>query len=51
MPAHLVMRDGALWNGSTLVPTPEEEDVYRALGLAWLAPELRCPPTRMPAHS
>ncbi|MGH7658688.1 MAG: PHP domain-containing protein, partial [Gemmatimonadales bacterium] len=31
----------ALWQGSTFVPTPDEETFYRALGLATIAPELR----------
>jgi DNA polymerase (family 10) len=32
---------GALWRGSEFVPTPDEESLYRALGLSFLAPELR----------
>ncbi len=31
----------ALWRGSEFVPTPDEEHLYRALGLPFLAPELR----------
>ena len=31
----------ALWRGSEFVSTPDEEALYRALGLAWIAPELR----------
>jgi DNA polymerase (family 10) len=31
----------ALWKGSTFVPTPDEDAFYRALGLPWIAPELR----------
>jgi DNA polymerase (family X) len=31
----------ALWHGSEFVPTPDEEHLYRALGLPFLAPELR----------
>jgi DNA polymerase (family 10) len=31
----------ALWRGSTFVPTPDEATLYRALGLAWIPPELR----------
>jgi len=35
------LRGAALWKGSTFVPTPDEEALYRALGLAWVPPELR----------
>ncbi len=31
----------ALWKGSQFVPTPDEETLYRALGLPWIPPELR----------
>ncbi|HUQ15314.1 MAG TPA: DNA polymerase/3'-5' exonuclease PolX [Gemmatimonadales bacterium] len=31
----------ALWHGSEFVPTPDEERLYRALGLPLLPPELR----------
>lgn len=31
----------ALWKGSTFVPTPDEETLYRALDLPWIPPELR----------
>jgi DNA polymerase (family 10) len=31
----------ALWRGHEFVPTPTEADLYRALGLAEIAPELR----------
>ncbi|CAN5863865.1 DNA polymerase/3'-5' exonuclease PolX [soil metagenome] len=31
----------ALWRGSEFVATPDEEHLYRALGLPFLAPELR----------
>ena len=31
----------ALWRGSEFVPTPDEEHLYGALGLPFLAPELR----------
>lgn len=32
---------GALWKGSSFVPTPDEATLYRHLGLAWVPPELR----------
>jgi DNA polymerase (family 10) len=31
----------ALWEGSRFVPTPTEPDLYAALGLPWIPPELR----------
>ncbi len=31
----------ALWKGSTFVPTPDEETLYRAIDLPWIPPELR----------
>ncbi len=31
----------ALWKGSQFIPTPDEETLYRALGLPWIPPELR----------
>lgn len=31
----------ALWKGSTFVATPDEETLYRTLGLPWIPPELR----------
>lgn len=34
---------GALWRFGQAVPTPEEDDFFRALGLAWEAPENRAP--------
>jgi len=34
--------DGAaLWQGNVFVPTPDEASLYRALGLAWIPPEIR----------
>jgi len=44
MPFHLRQRDGSLWNGATQIETPEEEDYFRALGLAWCEPYNRFPP-------
>ena len=31
----------ALWQGSRFLPTPTEDDLYAALGLPWIPPELR----------
>lgn len=41
MPSNLKERGGAIWKGSTLIETPEEEDVYKLIELPWLAPEMR----------
>jgi DNA polymerase/3'-5' exonuclease PolX len=41
MPEGHRVRDGALWDGERLVETPEEADLFRALGLPWLPPERR----------
>jgi hypothetical protein len=41
MPEGFRVRDGALWDGARLVETPEEADVFAALGLPWLLPEQR----------
>ena len=37
----LALQGAALWRGSEFVPTPDEETVYRALGIPWIPPELR----------
>jgi len=41
MPAHLHVKNGAIWCGDKLVETPEEEDVYRLIGEKWIAPQER----------
>ena len=40
-PAYLRVKDGRVWNNGTALPTPEEADVFRALGLDWIEPEKR----------
>ena len=37
----MTLTGAALWRGSVFVPTPNEEALYGALGLAWVPPELR----------
>lgn len=37
----LALTGAALWRGSEFVPTPDEESLYRALGLPLIPPELR----------
>lgn len=41
LPSHLKVKDGAIWDGDEVIPTAEEEDVFRVLGLAWIAPHER----------
>jgi DNA polymerase/3'-5' exonuclease PolX len=41
MPEGYRVRAGALWDGARLVETPEEGDLFAALGLPWLPPEQR----------
>lgn len=41
MPPWLKQKDGALWHGDELVPTPEEADFFRALNLEFVPPEER----------
>jgi len=37
----LMLNEYGLWRGKKLVAARSEEDVYKALGLRWMAPELR----------
>lgn len=41
MPGYLKQKDGALWNGKTIVETPTEESYFEALGIDWIKPENR----------
>ena len=41
MPMGMREWEGALWDGTRLVETPEETDFFTALGVAWLPPEQR----------
>ena len=47
MPEGYRVRDGALWDGERLVETPEEADLFAALGLPWLPPERRTDTVRL----
>ena len=38
LPSHLRVKDGAVWHGEEMVPTPEEADFLRLLGLEWVEP-------------
>ena len=37
----MALTGAALWRGSEFVSTPDEESLYRALGLSYIPPELR----------
>ncbi|NJO82400.1 MAG: hypothetical protein HC828_05980 [Blastochloris sp.] len=41
LPAPLISQDARLWDGTTALDTPEELDVFRVLGLPWVAPQDR----------
>lgn len=41
MPEGFKFKNGALWQEGQVVATPEEEDVFRALGLEWIEPRDR----------
>lgn len=41
MPSNLKCKDGSIWHGMNILPTPEERDVFKVLGLAWISPENR----------
>lgn len=41
LPAWLTVKDGLLWHGSEVIPTPQEIDVFRELKLDWIEPSQR----------
>lgn len=43
LPSYLAVREGAVYNGDKLIPTPEEADFFRELNLKWTEPAQRCP--------
>lgn len=43
LPEGLRFGDGAVWRGSERLDTPEEEDVFNACHLPWIAPPYRTP--------
>ena len=43
LPSHLRVKDGAIWQGSEVIPTPTEADVFRVLGLDFIPPAERKP--------
>lgn len=49
-PYGVVFQDGRLSSGGRLLRTPEEEDVFAALGLAWIPPVERHGPIANPAR-
>lgn len=42
-PAGMRFAEGAVWRGTQKLDTPEEWDVFAALGLPWLPPQMRTP--------
>ncbi len=38
MPFGMKLKDGGLYRGTDLIPTPEEEDFFAALAIAWVPP-------------
>ena len=40
-PSNLHFKDGRMWNGDEVLDTPEEMDVFNALNMKWVEPELR----------
>jgi len=41
LPSYLKVREGAIWHGKEIVPTPNEEDVFRVLGMDFIPPSER----------
>lgn len=41
LPSYMYAADGLLFDGVNMVPTPEEADVFAAMGLRWIEPEER----------
>ena len=43
LPSNLTVKNGAIWNGNKIIPTPEEEDDFDLLGIGFIVPENRQP--------
>jgi DNA polymerase/3'-5' exonuclease PolX len=41
LPPRMKVRDARIWEGDRALETPEEEDVFRVVGLGWIEPEGR----------
>jgi DNA polymerase/3'-5' exonuclease PolX len=41
LPSYLHVKDGAIWHRSKKIETPEEEDVFRILGMEYIEPKDR----------
>lgn len=41
LPSNLRVKEGAVWCGDDVIPTPEEQDFFAVLGLDWLEPSQR----------
>ncbi len=51
LPAGMRFEDGQLWRGETVIPTPDEESVFAALGLQYRPPHQRLARWRGKAHA
>lgn len=43
LPSYLQVRDGGVWRGQELIPTPTERSFFQLLGLDYIRPENRRP--------
>lgn len=41
LPSFLAIKDGAVYNGAKLLPTPEERDFFQVLNMEWVEPGQR----------
>ena len=41
LPSNMKVADGRIWCGGKAIDTPEERDVFAAIGLDWIEPEQR----------
>jgi DNA polymerase (family 10) len=41
LPSYMHVKGGLLWAGDKVIPTPEERDVFNAIGLPWIEPSER----------
>lgn len=41
LPSNMVVKNGCIWLHGQPIETPEEEDVYRLIGLPWIPPQER----------
>ena len=46
LPSNLTINEGRIWRESQLLETPEEKDIFKTIGLAWVDPQHRTGPKR-----